>query len=557
MNQPETMLNVLAPLVAEWRLGHLAARVESCRRLMQSRGSLEVAVLGRFKAGKSSFLNDLIGRAVLPVGVIPLTAVITRLRAGEQDRAEVQFLDGTRREIPVTDLALYVTEKENPENRRQVAQVEVVLPELKPLAPLTFVDTPGLGSALEHNTEVAWNWLPQAAAALVAISSDAPVSERDLNLLAELRRQTPRVALLLTKADLLTETQRTEVRSFVTSQLRRRGLTDLAVFFYSVRPELAALKSLLRTELLEPLRQHATEAGREILLHKLEELRMQLLQHLQVALAAAAQTESAREALRQRLAEERSRFDLLRAELSLLPHDAAARALDDYLLKLQPTQAALQARVTSELHQRMLEWRLPLPRILETWRAWLHDWLRHELSEISQDQADLFLEPLERTRTHLHRTLQAFHDRLSGHVRSALGVSLAPREFTLQLAPPEAPPVDVAWATEVMFSTLAWLIPTRLFRRPIEHVLARKARYEVAKNISRLAAAWRDRIQAALTRLSREAEAAARAELNDLERLLAQTPSDLPRLKEQMRRLEAFTGCCQEPAVCPQETASR
>lgn len=46
----------------------------------------------------------------------------------------------------------------------------------------------------------------------------------------------------------------------------------------------------------------------------------------------------------------------------------------------------------------------------------------------------------------------------------------------------------MAFASDVAFSTLGWLIPLTLFRRPIERVLLRKARYAVEKNLSRLAA---------------------------------------------------------------------
>jgi ribosome biogenesis GTPase A len=45
---------------------------------------LEVAVVGEFKRGKSSLLNALVGREVLPVGVLPLTAVPTVLEQGEE-----------------------------------------------------------------------------------------------------------------------------------------------------------------------------------------------------------------------------------------------------------------------------------------------------------------------------------------------------------------------------------------------------------------------------------------------------------------------------------------
>ncbi len=347
MIQADEILDHISTLAMELKLANLQPQIVACRNQFDARNGIDVAVFGRFKAGKSSFLNSLTGRAVLPISVVPLTAVITGLRQGEMDRAEVRFLDGTAKKIPLDEIGLYVGENENPENRKQVAAVEVELPELKPLAPLQFVDTPGLGSAFAHNTEVALNWLPNVGAALVAVSSDAPLSERDLALLDELRRHTPKIVLLLTKADLLTETERAEVLAFVRQRLNRGSrreeaptsksdisqslLTsaatksaekndafELSVFFYSIKPELAGLKPILLKELFQPLLQHQAEAGGQIARHKLASLVSQTLNYLQVALAAATQAESARQALREKLAEERRQFDSLREELRVM-----------------------------------------------------------------------------------------------------------------------------------------------------------------------------------------------------------------------------------------------
>ena len=338
MAQVDGMLERIASLAKELKLANLEPQIAACRRQCNGRQGIDVAVFGRFKAGKSSFLNSLAGRAVLPIGVVPLTAVITRLRYGPTERAEARFVNGTAKAVPVGDIGGYVCEDANPGNEKEVAAVEVELPALKALAPLEFVDTPGLGSAFVHNTEAAMKWLPNVGAALVAVSCDAPLSERDLGLLEELRRHTPRIVLLLTKADLLNEAQRAEVLAFVERQLGQRWGTELPVFFYSVRPEEGALKEALERELLLPLVRDRGKASREIARHKLLSLAGQTRSYLEVALAAATQAESARRALREKLADERRQVDLLRAELNVLAREWSASALDWYLAQLQPTQ---------------------------------------------------------------------------------------------------------------------------------------------------------------------------------------------------------------------------
>ena len=579
MVQADDILDRISKLALELKLANLQPQIAACRNQLHAHDGIDVAVFGRFKAGKSSFLNHLTGRAVLPIGVVPLTAVITRLRYGPGERTEVRFLDGRVETIPVSDIGLFVSENENPGNRKQVAAVEVELPELKPFAPLQFVDTPGLGSVFTHNTEVALNWLPNVGTAIVAVSSDAPLSERDLALLDELRRHTPKIVLLLTKADLLTEAERAEVLAFVrqqqlecklnsTQQTRaevgrvtpcapqvetsspngahgvtrptlREKTEELPVFFYSIKPELAGMKPALLHELLQPLLQHRVEAGGQILRHKLASLVSQTLNYLQIALAAATQTESARQALREKLAEERRQFDSLREELRVMADQWLAQALEWSLDRLQPAKRELQGKVTVELQMQFGRWQLRLPAFIEAYGHWLHDFLNREISRVSHSQRAMFCEPLAKVRQHLARTLRAFQDRLAAHVKTALGLSLTPHEFNLEVSKPSAPPVAVGVAFDVPLDLLGYLIPMALARPLVERRLSRRARYEVEKNLSRLAAEWRNRTGMAIEELRTQAERCARDELATLEQMLAQTNTNELQLREAIRELEA------------------
>lgn len=540
MAQAEDVLERVSSIAAELKLGNLEPQIASCRRQLDASHTIDVAVFGRFKAGKSSFLNSLTGRTVLPIGVVPLTAVVTRLRYGPVEKAEVRFRNGTAKTVPLEAIGLYVGEDANPANQKQAASVEAELPALKGLEPLQFVDTPGLGSAFTHNTQVTLQWLPNVGVALVAASCDAPLSERDLALLEELRSHTPTIVLLLTKADLLNQAQRAEVLAFVRRQLDRKWGNELPVFFYSVRAEESSLRSELEQKLFLPLIRNRDQAAGQIARHKLLSLVGQVLNYLHVALAAATQAESARQALREKLADERRQFDLLRSELSVLAYEWSAKALDISLEQLRRTQAALQEKITAELQEQFVRWHLRVPPLLDAWREWLQGFLNRELSEVSRNHQAMFRSPLHRARQHLTRTLRAFHDRLAEHVRAALRVTLTPPEFPLEVPELSAPPVDVAYAFDAAFSIVGHLIPLALFRRPIERKLLRKARWEVEKNLSRLAADWRERVAAGIAELTHQAEKQALDELAALEQLAAHSLSKAPGLKQSMADLEQF-----------------
>lgn len=74
----------------------------------------------------------------------------------------------------------------------------------------------------------------------------------------------------------------------------------------------------------------------------------------------------------------------------------------------------------------------------------------------------------------------------------------------------------------------------------MERRLSRRACYEVEKNLSRLAADWRDRITVAIEELRAQAERCARDELATLEQMLVQTNTNELQLREAIRELEAI-----------------
>jgi len=536
----QALLSRVTEIANELRLENLRPQIAACQHQFGVREGLDVAVFGRFKAGKSSFLNHLVGRPVLPIGVVPLTAVITRLRYGPTERATVRFLNGTTETIPLGDVGLYVSENENPDNAKQVESVEIELPELERLAPLEFVDTPGLGSAFAHNTEAALRWLPQVGAALVAVSSDAPLSERDLNLLQELRQHTPKIVLLLTKADLLTEPQRVEVQAFVQQQLRRKLGVEWPVFFYSIKPELAGLKTVLTERLFLPLLQRSREAAAEILRHKLVSVAKQTLNYLDIALASATQSESARAALAEKVADERQQFELLREELSVLAREWDAKAFEWALEHLHPRTRALEKKVTEALQAQFAQWRFRLPVLLEVYTEWLTQFLAEELHAVSVSERRMFCAPIENVRRHLERTLRALQDRLAKHVKEALGIELAPREFQFHVQEPTSPPVAVGVAFDVTLDLIGYLVPMTIFRGLIHRRLLRQAQFEVRKNMSRLAAAWRDRVSRAIEELKQQAIQHAENELVALEQMLSQRTSDAPKLRAIKAELETL-----------------
>jgi GTP-binding protein EngB required for normal cell division len=200
---------------------HIATdAIELRDRLLQ--GRFYVACVGQFKRGKSTLLNALIGQAVLPVGVVPVTAVVTVIRYGGELHARVQFGTGTWTDIAPSALREFVSEVENPENVKGVTGVEVLVPSKLLRDGMCLVDTPGIGSVFSGNTEATREFVPHIDAALVVLGADPPISGAELDLVEQTGKLIDHLLFVLNKADRLTDEEREQGKAFAASVLCRR-----------------------------------------------------------------------------------------------------------------------------------------------------------------------------------------------------------------------------------------------------------------------------------------------------------------------------------------------
>lgn len=214
-------------------------------------GRFHLAVLGQFKRGKSTLLNALLGEALLPTAVIPLTAIPTYVRFGisrtarvhfNGDRVPEQFTGNDADEIREY-LTGFVSEEANPNNRLQVSMVEVTAPSEILGKGVVLIDTPGIGSTHRHNTEATLNFLPQCDAAMFLVSADPPITEVELGFLKEVRLKVKRLFFILNKIDYLSAAELNSVISFCNKIITEKAEigADIRMFPVSARQGLEAV----------------------------------------------------------------------------------------------------------------------------------------------------------------------------------------------------------------------------------------------------------------------------------------------------------------------------
>jgi hypothetical protein len=197
-------------------------------------------VVGQFKRGKPCLLNALLGVNLLPVSVIPLTSIVTILTYGEELNVEVSFLDGHLESVDPEHLAEFVTEGGNPRNVKGIREVSISYPSPYLKDGVRLIDTPGVGSVYRHNTDVAYQYLPKADAALFLLSVEQPASQAELDFLKDVRRYSGKIFFLLNKIDILSESEIGESLDFAAGVLRETLMTDVRVYPISAKKALEA-----------------------------------------------------------------------------------------------------------------------------------------------------------------------------------------------------------------------------------------------------------------------------------------------------------------------------
>lgn len=523
-------------LSGEYGISATSGLIEICEQTA-SAPEIAVAVLGRFKAGKSSFLNHLIGRELLPVGVVPVTAIVTQIGYGPVECAEVHYLDGRVRAVELSSIREYVTERDNPENVKQVERLSVDLPQLERFEGLRFVDTPGLESALEHNTRASLDWLPNVGLALVAVSVDPPLSGRDIELIKTLLRFTPSVSVLVTKADLLSDRDREEVLEYIGAQLARSAGAGARILPYSDRPGFERFKAEVERVLIEDTLGSFNEQRGAILKRKVETLVEECEAFLRLALKSAETAESERSELARVASEERAAAADAKAQFRLTVQHASATSRPRFAAMLEKHQPEMEQRFRESLADEFPAWTASLAKMMTSYQEWLESRLRSELGELQAQLEPEFRKPLWKTTRQISRALQAYRDRLSAQTERAFGIPLHTTETEIEAAPPKSPDIRVGQVFDRNWELLSPVLPVSLIKGIVYAHFRRKLPFMIYKNLSRLATQWEDVVNKALEDLRREAERRLDSLVATVERLLATNPGGAARLREDLRQL--------------------
>ena len=200
------------------------SRLEDLKKAMVSfrRSRFNVAVVGEFSRGKSTFINELVGNGPLPTGDLPTTAVPARIVGGETRKAV--FLENGKppRVLDCTQEALSAFAADA-DGRDPNGALELQIDDdwLR-TAPVALFDTPGVGDSVGDRAQLARATIACCDCTIVAVSAKAPCSLTELSFIRDgvIAKKVPCVAVLVTKMDTIPEAERADVVAFIRDKIK-------------------------------------------------------------------------------------------------------------------------------------------------------------------------------------------------------------------------------------------------------------------------------------------------------------------------------------------------
>ncbi len=152
-----------------------------------------LVVVGEFNAGKSAFINALLGDKILKEGVTPTTTKVNILRYGPEESKS--------------------TLSEN---------VESITLNAPFLQEISIVDTPGTNAIIREHEEITSLFVPRSDLILFITSADRPYTESERIFLEKIRAWGKKIVLVINKIDILQSPEALEeIQAFVMDNAKK------------------------------------------------------------------------------------------------------------------------------------------------------------------------------------------------------------------------------------------------------------------------------------------------------------------------------------------------
>ncbi|MDO4548585.1 MAG: dynamin family protein, partial [Clostridia bacterium] len=188
-----------------------------------------IVVMGEVSRGKSSWINGLIGKELLPTDPQTTTSQAFCIRSVDDGKEafRVRYEDDSYKEITKDELTKYGSQLYKYEGEYEDMTAKDVIRWIEIDTPCKFIprglriiDTPGLGSVYAGHSEITRRFIPHANGVVFVFKSDVTVLESEVGYIEEILSVTPNILFIQTHIDVFQNWE--EVRKNNEDTLRKK-----------------------------------------------------------------------------------------------------------------------------------------------------------------------------------------------------------------------------------------------------------------------------------------------------------------------------------------------
>jgi GTPase Era involved in 16S rRNA processing len=144
-----------------------------------------VVVVGEFKHGKSTFINALLGKDIMPRDVTPTTATINAIFQSNKNEIHIVKTNGDveQKELSLEELKNYTAEADFDPDDIQFIKVFTDSALIK--EGVVLVDTPGVNDLNEHRSSITYQFIPRADVVLFLTPMTSAIKKTEKRFIEE------------------------------------------------------------------------------------------------------------------------------------------------------------------------------------------------------------------------------------------------------------------------------------------------------------------------------------------------------------------------------------
>lgn len=479
MNRLKNNINIekIKEIALKFGLNDISNLILSLEHIQKENEYIDIAVVGRFKSGKTSLINSLISKDILPVGILPVTTVPSFILDGKQE-LNVVFKNGEKRKIEIKELENYISQEKNPDNKLEISYTEIKIPLGEKFKNIRLIDTPGLSYSFVHN-KLTKELFPSLNVIIFCFSFDLLPGEEEINILNDLKKYTDEIVFVITKTDLISQNELEKLIEF----LKKKGIER--VFPFSIKnPKL--IEEFKEKIIFQYCEKHK-EIKQKTLLYKYTKIKQYLIDYLNAIELTINKKKEEKEKFINFLNHNKERLFEFQKQLKNIAFRIKEENRENILKIFFDCQENSERKIINAIKTKISENSVSLRNISKIYEQELEKLIEGEMIEILKNKKREIIQILSKSMENILELSNDFLSSMYSKSKEVLGVDFPLIKIEIPDLKIRLGEIRFIKAFDIHIDLLFPVIPFKIFKNLIIKRLIKKSSFEIEKSLTKTA----------------------------------------------------------------------